>query len=97
MKNNHYLASYIKSFFEDHLVRRRNLSQNSIWSYRDAMKLLIQFVTQRTGKAASLLKITDIDERIVLDFLKHLEQKRGNSIQTCNQRLISKTTKSITV
>ena len=89
MKNNHYLASYIRSFFEDHLVRRRNLSQNSIWSYRDAMKLLIQFVTQCTGKTASLLKITDIDELIVLDFLKYLEQKRGNSIQTCNQRLIT--------
>jgi site-specific recombinase XerD len=89
MENNHYLASYIRSFFEDHLIRRRNLSQNSIWSYRDAMKLLIQFVTQRIGKTASLLKIADIDELIVLDFLKYLEQIRGNSIQTCNQRLIT--------
>jgi site-specific recombinase XerD len=89
MKGNYYLASYIRSFFEDHLVRRRNLSQNSIWSYRDAIKLLIQFVVQHTGKVASSLKITDIDEQIILNFLKHLTQKRGNSIQTCNQRLIT--------
>lgn len=89
MKNNHCLAQYIRSFFEDHLVRRRNLSHNSIWSYRDAVKLLIQFVTHRTGKSAPALNVTDINEQVVLDFLEHLEQKRGNAVQTCNQRLMT--------
>ena len=89
MKSNHYLAPYIRSFFEDHLMRRRNLSRNSIWSYRDAIKLLLQFITQRTSKAAPVLQVTDINEQVVLDFLKHLEQKRCNAIQTCNQRLIT--------
>lgn len=87
MKNNRCLAQYIRSFFEDHLVQRKNLSHNSIWSYRDAVKLLVQYVTYSTGKTASKFDITDINERVVLNFLKYLEQKRGNSIQTCNQRL----------
>ena len=87
MKNSHYLAPYIRSFFEDHLMCRRNLAQNSIWSYRDALKLLLQFVTQRVGKTTSVLEVTDIDEQVVLDFLTYLRKERGNSIQTCNQRL----------
>jgi len=89
MKNNRCLAQYIRSFFEDHLVQRKNLSHNSIWSYRDAVKLLIQFVTHRTGKSAPALTVTDINEQAVLDFLEHLERKRGNAVQTCNQRLMT--------
>jgi len=89
MKKEYYLATYIRSFFEDYLVQRRNLSRNSIRSYRDAVKLLIQFVTHRIGRATSTLEVLDINEQMVLDFLIHLEQKRGNSIQTCNQRLIT--------
>jgi site-specific recombinase XerD len=89
MKDGYGLAPYTRSFFEDHLVRRRNLSRNSIWSYRDAIKLLIQFATERTGRSASTLQVEDIDEPLVLEFLKHLEHKRGNSIQTCNHRLMT--------
>jgi site-specific recombinase XerD len=89
MNDRYDLATYIRSFFEDHLVRRRNLSRNSVWSYRDVIKLLIQFVADRTGKSVSLLQVTDINESLVLEFLKHLERKRGNSIQTCNQRLVT--------
>ena len=89
MKDNQYLATYIRSFFEDHLVRRRNLSRNSIWSYRDAVKLLLQFIAARQNKASSTLRVTDVNEQLVLDFLRYLEQERDNSIQTCNQRLIT--------
>jgi len=88
MKDNYYLASYTRSFFEDHLVRRRNLSRNSVWSYRDAIKLLIQFAAERPNRSASMLQVKDIDEQLVLEFLKHLEHRRGNSIQTCNHRLM---------
>ncbi len=89
MKNTLYIAPYIRSFFEDHLVRRRNLSRNSIWSYRDAIKLLLQFASQRMGKAVHGIQVADINEQVVLDFLQHLERKRGNTTQTCNQRLIT--------
>jgi integrase/recombinase XerD len=89
MKTTYCLAKYIRSFFDDHLVQRQNLSRNSIWSYRDAIKMLVQFTTGRTGKSATALDVTDITEKLVLEFLKHLERKRGNAIQTCNQRLIT--------
>ena len=89
MKDNQYLAPYMRSFFEDHLIRRRNLSRNSIWSYRDAVKLLLQFTAARRNKASSTLRVTDVTEQLVLDFLRYLEQERDNSIQTCNQRLIT--------
>lgn len=89
MKTTYCLAKYIRSFFDDHLVQRQNLSRNSIWSYRDAIKLLVQFATGCTGKSATELDVTDITEKIVLEFFKHLERKRGNALQTCNQRLIT--------
>ena len=89
MRNIYYVAQYIRSFFEDHLIQRRNLSHNSIWSYRDAIKLLIQFATLHTGKPAPALKVTDINEQMMLDFLKYLKEKRGNTVQTCNQRLMT--------
>jgi hypothetical protein len=34
-----FLAPFVRSFFEDHLVCRRNMSRNTIQSYRDALKL----------------------------------------------------------
>lgn len=89
MNDRYDLARYIRSFFEDYLVRKRNLSRNSVWSYRDAIKLLIQFAADRKGKSIPLLQVKDINESLVLEFLSHLERKRGNSIQTCNQRLVT--------
>jgi site-specific recombinase XerD len=89
MKTTYCLAKYIRSFFDDHLVQRQNLSQNTIWSYRDAIKMLVQFTTGRIRKPATALDVTDITEKVVLEFLKHLQKKRGNEVPTCNQRLIT--------
>jgi integrase/recombinase XerD len=82
-----YLAPFIRSFFEDHLSCRRNVSHNTILSYRDALKLFLQFAAQQLNKAATKVLVTDVQESLVLGFLTHLEEARGNSIQTRNHRL----------
>jgi site-specific recombinase XerD len=87
MTDPRYLAPFIRSFFEDHLSCRRNVSQNTILSYRDAVKLFLQFAAQQLKKAATKLLVTDVQESLVLGFLTHLEEMRGNSIQTRNHRL----------
>jgi len=83
------LAPYVRSFFEDHLICRRNVSANTIQSYRDALKLLLRFAAQVRKKPATRLLIADITEPTVLDFLTDLERTRGNSIQTRNYRLVA--------
>ena len=83
-----YLAPFVRSFFEDHLVCRHNASQHTIQGYRDGLKLLLRFVADQAKKSAVNLLVTDITEPVVLAFLADLEQTRGNSIQTRNHRLV---------
>ena len=84
-----FLAPYVRSFFEDHLTCRRNVSANTIQSYRDGLKLWLRFAGQYTQRAVSKLRVTDITETLVIDFLTDLETTRGNSIQTRNHRLVA--------
>ena len=89
MTDSGYLAPFIRSFFEDHLTCRRNVSRNTIQSYRDGLKLLLAFAAEQRKRPATRLLIGDINEEIVVAFLTHLEQTRTNSIQTRNHRLVA--------
>lgn len=89
MTDSSSLASFIRSFFEDHLVCRRNVSRNTIRSYRDALKLLLAFAVEQRKRPATKLLVSDINEEIVVAFLTHLEKTRTNSIQTRNHRLVA--------
>ena len=89
MTKNPLLAPHVRTFFEDHLVCRRNVSDNTVRSYRDAIKLLLRYVAGRMKKPATRLLVTDITESLILRFLSDLEHARGNSIQTRNHRLIA--------
>jgi integrase/recombinase XerD len=84
-----YLAPFVRSFFEDHLICRRNVSRHTIQSYRDAVKLLLGFAAERRKKAATKLLVADVTEEDVLAYLSHLEATRGNSVQTRNLRLVA--------
>jgi len=87
MSDNHRLSRYVQLYFEDHLICRRNMSRCTILSYRDAIKLFLQFASKHAKKPVIKLKVTDIKEQTVLNFLAHIENIRGNSIQTRNHRL----------
>jgi site-specific recombinase XerD len=83
------LAPFVRSYFEDHLVCRRNASPHTVQSYRDALKLFLRFTAARLRKPATRLLVTDVSEDIVTSFLADLEQTRANSIQTRNHRLVA--------
>lgn len=87
MRNSHYLSKYVQMFFEDYLICKRNMSRCTIQSYRDVIKLFLKFASGHTKKPVIRLRVTDIKDTIVLDFLAHIENVRGNSIQTRNHRL----------
>lgn len=77
----------MQGFFTERLLGQRRASPNTVASYRDAFRLLVAFVQQRTGKAPSDLALEDLDATLIGAFLDHLECERHNSIRTRNNRL----------
>ena len=81
------IALPIRRFFEDHLVSQRGLSPNTILSYRDTLKLLLQFAAQHCRKSCTDLTMDDLTPNLVRQFLEHLNGIRKNSVRTRNARL----------
>jgi integrase/recombinase XerD len=81
------LGSILASFFNDYLKLQRGLRPNSIRSYADAMRLLLQFAAANSKKRITQLGLDDLDTDLVSQFLNSLGERRGNAAQSRNQRL----------
>jgi integrase/recombinase XerD len=81
------LAPLLESFFRNRLTKQRNASPSTIAAYRDALRMLILFAAERTGRKPGALVVEDFDRDLVLGFLDELEEKRKNSVLTRNARL----------
>jgi integrase/recombinase XerD len=87
MKSSSNVATLIERYFTDRLMRQRNVSTNTIASYRDTFRLLFTFAQARLRKPPSALVLEDLDAPFVNSFLGDLEKNRGASIRTRNLRL----------
>jgi site-specific recombinase XerD len=81
------LAPTLEAFFTERLIGQRQASPNTVASYRDTLRLLLGYASQRTGKPPSRLQLEHLDARLIGDFLQHLETERGNTVRTRNARL----------
>lgn len=81
------LAPVLESFFTRRLIGQRRASPNTIASYRDAFRLLLQYAHAETGKAPQALDLEDLDAVFLGGYLTWLESSRGSSIHTRNVRL----------
>lgn len=81
------LGQVLFGFFEDHLKCQKGLRPASIRSYRDTIKLFLQFVAEDTHHKLSRLTVAELTCERVRSFLKALEDKRHNHARTRNQRL----------
>jgi integrase/recombinase XerD len=81
------LAPTLQAYFTERLIGQRQASPNTIAAYRDTFRLLLAFVTERTGTPPNELDIAALDAPLIAAFLEHLENDRGNSTQTRNNRL----------
>ena len=75
----HYLATF--------LPVQRNVSTNTIKSYRDTFKLFLRYCKQDRHLSIERLCLKHIDRKLVLGFLDWLEHDRNNCVSTRNQRL----------
>jgi integrase/recombinase XerD len=81
------LAPYLATFLREHLPRERNASPHTVAAYAYSFTLLVRFAAQRLKRRPSDLAVEDLDHELVLAFLHHVEETRGNSPRTRNIRL----------
>ncbi len=81
------LPRLLEGFFTDRLMRQRQVSPNTVASYRDTFRLLLRFTQKHLGKKPSSLELEDIDLTLVTAFLDDLENHRSSSVRTRNLRL----------
>src|SRR5712692_7022940 len=81
------LGPWLRRFLVEYIVTERKLSRNTRTSYRDTFSLLLPFVSRKLRRPVDRLGVCDLTSRLVLEFLAHLEEDRGCSARTRNQRL----------
>jgi site-specific recombinase XerD len=77
----------VTTFFTAHLSAELGLSPNTVASYSDCMKLLVNYLCERLAITPEAIEIQMISLERVLDFLDYIEKERGNATTTRNQRL----------
>ena len=80
-------ARHLTEYLTNYLVSQKNVSRNTILSYRDTFKLLLRYCRQVKKIAVEKITMDLLSDALVVDFLGWLETDRGCSISTRNQRL----------
>lgn len=76
----------IETFLGRHLPVERKLSRSTILSYRDALKIFLEFQMSKSKKTYQF-QINDLNYDNITSFLEHVETFRKGSITTRNHRL----------
>jgi site-specific recombinase XerD len=87
MKQPDPIFDAVESFFVDYLQRTRGCTRCTLTSYRDTLRLFLEYAARSKKVPVDRLRLADFDVTLVLEFLEHLESKRHNSVATRNCRL----------
>ena len=79
-------SKYLTGFLSDYLTVQKNVSPNTIKSYRDTFKLLLTFC-QESGIPIEKVTMDNLSDERIQHFLIWLEKERSCSISTRNLRL----------
>lgn len=82
-----YAGYWIRRFLQGYLTDVRNLSVNTVKSYRDAIRMLITHVSKKNNIVEDSILLSDLSPKAILSMLNDVEKKRGCSIKTRNLRL----------
>ena len=81
------LATSLQTYFTTFARTQRDLSANTISSYRDTWRMLLKYLTATVGAPVDALDFDAVTATNVTRFLDHLEHERGNNAKTRNVRL----------
>jgi len=80
-------AKYMTSFFAQYLTDVKNMSNNTILSYRDTFRLLLLYCHDHENMMPEKMQLKVLDDKLLLRFLDWLQKERSCSIATRNIRL----------
>ena len=86
MKNSD-IQTLIQKYFLQRLMAQRNVSSETIKSYRDTFRLYLKYIETCHGVPPAKISIAQFDAEHILGFLSYLDKERGNSAKTINNRL----------
>jgi site-specific recombinase XerD len=86
---NDRVGPWVRRFLVEYLIGERNYSLHTQQSRRDTFVLFLPFAAQRRRCALEQLALSQINPKLVREFVRHLEQVRHCSPSTINQRVIS--------
>ncbi|WP_182358600.1 tyrosine-type recombinase/integrase [Tomitella gaofuii] len=81
------LATSLQTYFTTFARTQRDLSANTISSYRDTWRMLLKHLSTTLGTPVDALDLEDLTAANVTAFLEHLQHERGNNAKTRNTRL----------
>ena len=79
-------SKHLTKFLSEYLPVQKNVSPNTIKSYRDTFKLLLCFSLEN-GLPVEKITMQELSAEYIKNFLNWLEVERNNSITTRNTRL----------
>ena len=82
-------SKHLRTFFANYLPSVKNLSGNTISSYRDAFRLLLIFCQDIRNLKPEKLCFKHFSDELIIQFLEWLQTERSCSISTRNQRLVA--------
>ena len=80
-------AKYLTEFLTTYLAGQKNVSKNTILSYRDTFKLLLRYCQAMKRIPPERIAMETLTSELITSFLDWLETERKCSISTRNQRL----------
>lgn len=81
------IAPLITDFLREHMPIEKGCSPHTCETYAHAFRLFFIFTSKRLGVKPSKICLEQIDVALILDFLSHIEEQRGNCVATRNGRL----------
>lgn len=87
MNNEDLVGTWIRRFLLEHMIGEVNLARNTQTSYRDTLALLLPFAAKQAGTTIDRLTVEHLSVETTKLFLAYLEDERGCSVATRNQRL----------
>ena len=79
-------ACLVTGFLTDYLPHHRCYSWNTIFSYRDTLKLFLRFLKEEKETSPNSFYIRDFKRELVIEFLEWY-RNNGAGITAANQRL----------
>jgi site-specific recombinase XerD len=87
MANKSYFLPVLSEFFSEYLPKTKGLSVNTIRSYKQAFRLLLEYVHAKLKLPPEKIEFRHFEKGDIESWLNWLCSKRGCSIKTRNNRL----------